>query len=184
MLLSQARWLNDRLVAVGQNGCLLTSKDGVQWRTNASGSTAWLNAADFIEDTWFVVGNQGTVLGSPDATNWFNFGTLTKKSLYGVTTHNGQLVTVGSEGAILRSQLVPDPTPIQIASFKRKSGMNVFLFTGATDQQFRLQSSTNLTAWTDGALLEFLDGSGTLLFVEDTGTNAPPAQFYRAWRVW
>ena len=182
--LSQARWLNDRLVAVGQNGCLLTSKDGVQWRTNASGSTAWLNAADFIEDTWFVVGNQGTVLGSPDATNWFNFGTLTKKSLYGVTTHNGQLVTVGSEGAILRSQLVPDPTPIQIASFKRKSGMNVFLFTGATDQQFRLQSSTNLTAWTDGALLEFLDGSGTLLFVEDTGTNAPPAQFYRAWRVW
>lgn len=182
--LSQARWLNDRLIAVGQNGCILTSADGVQWRTNASGTTAWLNAADFVEDTWFIVGNQGTVLGSPDATNWFSFGTLTKKSLYGVTSHNGQLVTVGSEGAILRSQLVPDPTPIQVASFSRASGMDVFLFAGATDQQFRLQSSTDLVTWTDGALLDFLDSSGTLLFVEDTGTNAPTTKFYRARRTW
>lgn len=182
--LSQVRWLNDRLFAVGQNGCLLTSTNGLLWRTNACGTTSWLNAADFIDGTWFIVGNLGTVLGSPDATNWFSFGTLTKKSLYGVTIHNGQLVTVGSEGAILRSELVPDPTPIQVASFNRASGMNVFLFTGATDQQFRLQSSADLATWTDGALLEFLDSSGTLVFVEGTGTNASPAKFYRARRTW
>lgn len=180
--LSQVRWLNDRLVAVGQNGCLLTSADGVQWRTNASGTTAWLNAADFVEGTWFVVGNQGTVLGSPDTTNWFNFGSLTKKSLYGVTIHNGQLITVGSEGAILRSQLVPDPTPIRIANFDRASDMNVFLVTGATGQQFRLQSSADLATWTDGALLEFLDSSGTLIYAEETGVPAP-AEYYRALRV-
>ena len=180
--LSQARWLKDRLIAVGQNGCILTSADGVQWRTNASGTTAWLNAADFVDDTWFIVGNQGTVLGSPDATNWFNFGTLTKKSLYGVTIHDGQMVAVGSEGSILRSPLVADPTPIQVADFSRASGINVFLFAGATDQQFRLQSSEDLVTWVDGALLEFLDSSGTLLFVEDTGSDAP-AHFYRAQRV-
>jgi hypothetical protein len=182
--LSQVRWLNDRLLAVGENGCILTSTDGVQWRTNASGTTAWLNAADFIEDTWFIAGNQGTVLGSPDATNWFSFGTLTKKSLYGLTICNGQLVTVGAEGAVLRSQLVPDPTPICVAGFARASGMNVFLFTGAADQQFRLQSSPDLATWTDGALLEFLDSTGTLIYVEDTGTNAPTAQFYQSRRVW
>ena len=181
--LSQVRWLNDRLVAVGQNGCLLTSTDGTQWQPNASGTTAWLNAADFVEDAWFVVGNQGTVLGSPDATNWVNYGTLTKKSLYGISIYNGQLVTVGSEGVILRSQLVPDPTPIRVASFNRASGMNIFLFTGATDQQFRLQSSDDLLTWTDGALLEFLDSSGTLLYVEDNGPNSPPNQFYRANRL-
>ena len=180
--LSQVRWLNDRLVAVGQNGCLLTSADGVQWRTNASGTTAWLNAADFVEGVWFVVGNQGTVLGSPDTTNWFSFGSLTKKSLYGVTIHNGQLITVGSEGAILRSQLVPDPTPIRIANFDRASDMNVFLFTGATGQQFRLQSSADLATWTDGALLEFLDSSGTLIYAEETGAPAP-AEYYRTLRV-
>ena len=181
--LSQVRWLNDRLIAVGQNGCLLTSTDGTQWQTNASGTTAWLNAADFVDNTWFIVGNQGTMLASPDATNWFSFGTLTKKSLYGVSIHDGQLVTVGSEGSILRSQLIPDPAPIRMASFNRASGMNVFLFTGATDQQFRLQSSEDLATWTDGALLEFLDSTGTLLYVEDTGADAPTTRFYRASRT-
>lgn len=182
--LSQVRWLNGRLLAVGQNGRLLTSTDGVHWQTRASGTTAWLNAADFVEDTWFVVGNQGTVLASQDAVTWINCGTLTKKSLYGVSIYNGQLVTVGTEGAILRSQLIPDPTPIRVADFNRASGMNVFLFTGATDQQFRLQSSDDLKTWTDGALLEFLDSSGTLLFVEDTGTDTTAKQFYRARRIY
>ena len=181
--LSQVHWLNERLVAVGQNGCLLTSVDGVLWQINASGTTAWLNAAEFVEDTWFVVGNQGAVLASPDATNWFNLGTLTRKSLYGVTSANGQLITVGTEGAILRSQLHPDPAAIQIASFARASGMNVFLVTGATDQQFRLQSSTNLTDWSEGALVEFLDSSGTVLYVEDSGGEVSPTAFYRARRV-
>jgi hypothetical protein len=182
--LSQVRWLHDRLVAVGQNGCLLTSTNATHWSTNVTGTTAWLNAADFLEDTWFVVGNQGTVLGSPNGTNWYNFGAITKKSLYGLTIYNGQLITVGSEGVILRSRLIPDPTPINIASVARSSGMNVFLFTGAPDQQFRLQSSADLVTWQDGALLEFLDSTGTLLYVEDTGTNAPPTLFYRACRVW
>ncbi len=181
--LSQVRWLNDRLVVVGENGSVLTSADGVQWCTHSSGTAAWLNAADFLEDTWFIVGNQGTVLASPDATNWFSFGTLTRKSLYGAAIHHGQLVAAGSEGAILRSQLVPDATPIRIASFDRASAMNVFLFTGATDQQFHLQSGTDLALWSDGALLEFLDSSGTLLFVEDTGTNVLSEQFYRAQRL-
>jgi len=179
--LSQVRWLNDRLIAVGQNGCLLTSTDGVQWRSQASSTTAWLNAADYTDGVWFIVGNQGTVLGSPDATNWVSFGTLTKKSLYGATITDGLLLTVGSEGTILRSRLVPDPKPIKIASFDRASGMNAFLFTGATDQQFRLQSSSDLATWTDGALLEFLDSSGTLIYVEDTGPAA--AKFYRALRI-
>lgn len=181
--LSQVRWLHDRLIAVGQNGCLLTSADGVEWRTNASGTVAWLNAADYLDGAWFVVGNQGVVLASPNATNWVNFGTLTKKSLYGVTISNGRLVTVGSEGTILRSRLILDETPIRIANFGRASGMDVFLVTGATDQQFRLQSSTDLANWTDGALLEFLDSSGTLIYVEDTGEIAPPARFYRALRI-
>lgn len=181
--LSQAKWLSDRLIAVGENGTLLSSTNGTHWRPEASGTTAWLNAADFVEDTWFVAGTQGTILASPNGTNWYSLGTLTKKSLYGLAIHQGQLVTVGTEGAILRSQLVPDMAPIQVASFARASGINAFLFTGAPDQQFRLQSSSDLAAWTDGALLEFLDSSGTLIYLEDTGTEPPAAAYYRALRV-
>jgi photosystem II stability/assembly factor-like uncharacterized protein len=180
--LMQVRWLHDRLVAVGAGGTLLTSLDGAQWRTNATGTTAWLNAADYTDGAWFVVGNQGTVLGSQDTTNWTSFGTITKKSLYGVAIHAGQLVTVGTEGVVIRSQLVPDPTPIKIADYSRSSGYDVFLFTGGVDQQFRLQASTNLTDWTDGARLEFLDGTGTVLYVQENGGDATQT-FYRALRT-
>ena len=83
---------------------------------------------------------------------------------------------------ILRSQLLPDPTPIEIASFSHTSEMNVFLFTGAADQRFRLQSSPDLATWTDGPLLEFLDSSGTVIFTETIGTNALSTQYYRARR--
>lgn len=180
--LMQVRWLSDRLVAVGAGGTLLTSFNGTHWSTNMTGTSAWLNAADYIDGAWFVVGNQGTVLGSPDATNWTSFSTITKKSLYGVTIHEGQLVTVGTEGVVIRSQLVPDPTPIQFASYSRSSGYDVFLFTGGVDQQFRLQSSTNLVNWTDGARLDFLDGTGTVLYVQESGNEAPQT-FYRALRT-
>ncbi len=177
--LTQVRWLNDRLIAVGENGTILTSMDGIQWRTSASGTDRWLNAAEFVDGAWLVVGNQGTVLGSPDTTNWYSFGTLTKKSLYGAALHEGQLVTVGTEGAILRSQLLPDLTPLRVAGFSRASGINAFLFTGAPDQRFVLQSSEDLMEWSEESLLEFLDGTGTLLWVTETGTNAPGKTFFR-----
>jgi len=37
-----------------------------------------------------------------------------------------------------------------------------------------------MTNWSMGPTLEFPDSSGTLLFLDDTGTNAPPRAFYRA----
>lgn len=182
--LSAVRWTGDRLVAVGENGCILTSPDAIQWHTNSSGTRAWLNAIEYIEGTWWIAGNQGTLLASEDTTNWMNLGTLTAKSLYGAACDQGRLVTVGTEGAILRSSLIASPAPIEIASFQRASGINAFLFTGASDQQFQLQSSPDLITWRDGALLEFLDSSGTLIFLEEAGSEAPGELFYRAERVW
>lgn len=177
--LSQVRWLHDRLLAVGENGTVLCSFDGVRWWTNASGSDRWLNAAEYVDGAWLVVGNQGAFLASPDSTNWYNFGTATRKSLYGAVAHEGLFVTVGTEGVILRTRLIPDLTPVRIAGFGRTSGVNLFLFTGAPDQRFALQSSPDLLNWADDVLLEFVDSTGTLLWLDDIGTNAPGPQFYR-----
>jgi len=178
--LSQVRWLNGVLLAVGENGTILTSTNGMSWKTRVSGTERWLNAVDFVSGTWLVAGNQGTALVSPDLTNWFNIGTITRKSLYGLVIHEGQLITVGSEGVILRSQLVPPTTPVAIAQYSRPSGQNLFLFAGVPDQQFYLQSSTDLASWTNQAHLEFLDSSGTLLYLEPPDTEALPVQVYRA----
>jgi len=177
--LSQVRWWNGTLLAVGENGTILTSPDGTSWKARASGTDRWLNASAYVEGTWLVAGNQGAVLVSPNLTNWFNLGTITRKSLYGLVIHEGQLVTVGSEGVILRSQLVPPTAPVAMAAYSRASGQNLFLFTGVPDQQFYLQSSADFTAWTNRARLEFLDGSGTLLYLEPADPEAPSPEFYR-----
>ena len=47
-----------------------------------------------------------------------------------------------------------------------------------TNKRCRLESS--FTNCTNGPVLEFLDSSGTLLFLEETDTNAPSREFYRA----
>jgi hypothetical protein len=60
--------------------------------------------------------------------------------------------------------------------------MNVFLFTGAPDQQFVLESTRKFDDWTEGAWLEFLDGTGTLIFVEDLSAVPPAKTFSRARR--
>ena len=83
----------------------------------------------------------------------------------GAASRNEQLVVVGLEGTILRSQVVPDLTPVNFIAFNRVAGFNVFLVEGQTDQQFTLDSSTNLVKWTTGPLLEILSSSGTLEFI-------------------
>ena len=176
--LSQVRYLNGQLLAVGENGTILVSTNGTSWTARTSGLSSWLNAADYVDGVWFIAGNQDTMLISTDTTNWVNSGTITMKSLYGLVIYQGQLVTVGSEGVIIRSQLIPATTPVNISSYARVSGEDIFLFTGQPDQQFYLNSSTNLSTWSQGPLLELLGSSGTLLYSSSVATNAPQ-RFFR-----
>jgi len=186
----KVRFLNDVLVAVGQNGTLLTSTNAVNWIPQVSGTTAWLNDATFIEDTWFVVGTQGTVLSSTNAVDWVSRGSITLKSFYAAATDGGQLIAAGIEGVILRSPVVPDLTPIHILDFAHITStnapsqlQNLFLFGGKPDQQFTLDrtSSLGISPWSAGTLLEFLDSSATLFYLESSSTSSAPArEFYEA----
>jgi hypothetical protein len=130
--------------------------------------------------TWFAVGNQGTVLASTNAVAWTNAGSITLKSLY-AATHNGRggLIAAGLEGAILRSQITPFTNEVAIVNFARSAGQSSFLFAGATGQQFRLDRSQVFSNWVSGEILEFLDGSGTLLYIEPNASNLPPNEYYR-----
>jgi hypothetical protein len=184
----RVRWLNGTLIAVGQNGIILTSTSGSNWSARTSGTANWLTDVAFIEDTWFAVGAlNGPMLTSSNLVNWTSRATVTKKPLYAAATEGGQLVIVGAEGVILRSQVVPDLTPPAFLDFDRVStngtAYNIYLFGGQPDQRLTLDRVTNLvdTAWTTGQALEIFDGSGTLYYLETiTGTNIPPIEFYRA----
>jgi hypothetical protein len=178
--LFRVRYLNGTFLAVGENGFILTSTNGTSWSPKTSGTGNWLNDAVMISNTCYIVGNNGTVLASTNFLNWTNLGTITLQSLYGAATQNGQLVVVGLQGSILRSQVIPDLSPIQFISYAQSDGDNVFSVAGDPDQQFTLDSSTNLVNWTTGPPLDLIYGSGTLVFYTQLGTNPPPCQYYRA----
>jgi hypothetical protein len=189
--LYRVRYLGGRLISVGQNGTILTSSNGTTWTKQTSGTTKWLNDVTFVDDTWFVVGNSGTVLTSTNAVNWFPAGIITRKNLYAAATDSHQFVTVGIEGVILRSQVVPNTNAVRILSYDHVSNQgpfgkivqNLYLFGGKTDQQFTLDYLANFetNSWITGPQLEFFDGSGTLFYLETlTTTNPPPREFYRA----
>jgi len=177
--LYRLRNVNGWLLAMGENGTLLTSLNGTNWTKAVTGVTNWLNDAIAISNTCYVVGNQGTVLTSTNYTNWTSIGTLTTKSLYGLATQNGQLIAVGFEGTILRSQIIPDTTPVNITEYDQSAGYNLFSVAGAVDQQFTLDSSTNLVNWSTGPLLNLIYGDGTLIFYQNVPTPPAAKQFYR-----
>src|ERR1043166_43509 len=180
--LSQVRYLNGGLIAVGENGTILTSVDGVSWQPRNSGSTSWLNATERVGSNYFIFGTQGTVLTSTNLINWISTSMITKKSLYGAATFHGQLVSAGAEGVIVRTRILPDWTPITIQNFSRSSGQNIFLFSGNLDQHFTLDRSTVLSNWNATVPLEFLDGSGTLLYLENADLKSN--EFYRGTLTW
>jgi hypothetical protein len=177
--LYRLRCVSGKLLAVGENGALLTSTNGTNWTSIRSGVTNFLNDAIMISNTCYVVGDQGVVLASTNFTTWTNIGTITTKSLDGAATQNGQLVAVGFEGSILRSQVLPDLSPVNFVSFGQSGGYNVFSVAGAVGQQFTLDSSTNLTTWVTGPLLDLIYGDGTLIFYQILPVPTPSAQYYR-----
>jgi hypothetical protein len=178
--LIRVRYLGGYFLAVGENGTILKSANGTAWASVASGTTEWLNDAVMVSNTCYIVGNNGTVLASGNFVNWTNVGCITTHSFYGAATQNGQLMAVGQSGTIIRAQIVPDRTPPVIVSYGQADGQNVFVVAGDPDQQFTLDSSTNLTTWTTGPLLDLIYGSGTLTFLTPLGTNAAHRQFFRA----
>lgn len=181
--LFRVRHLGGQFNTVGENGTILQSADGIIWSARSSGTTRWLNDVTRLNDTnqtWFVVGNQGTVLGSTNAIDWSPAGTLTSKSLY-AAGHNGAglLVAAGVEGAILRAQISPLTNSIEIVEYTRSTNQSSFLFAGQTGQRFTLDRSPAFTNWVSGDPLEFLDGSGTLLYIEQNPPSPPVVEFYR-----
>jgi len=177
--LERVRCLNGRLLVLGESGTVLTSTNGTSWTKISTGVTNWLNDAILVSNTCYVVGNQGVVLTSTNFTNWTNIGTITTKSLDGVATQNGQLVVVGFEGTILRSQIVPVTTPVNFTEYQQSAGYNIFSVAGTVDQQFTLDSSTNLANWVTGPLLNLFYGDGTLIFYQSLPANPSANQFYR-----
>jgi hypothetical protein len=176
--LSRVRYLAGRLVAVGEQGTILLSFDGTRWTTHPSGTTNWLNDVTHFNGYFYALGTQGTMLASPDATNWSSIPLITQKSLYGVVADRRQLITVGIDGVIQRGQ----PGAFSFLGYQRSQGTNTFRLSGVPGCCFTIDASSQLTQWDPLCTGQLLDNSGSV-FVQESRSNAPPREFYRARRV-
>lgn len=91
-------------VAAGDNGSIYTSRDGVTWKKQTSGTTTWLRGVAWGGSGFVAVGESGFVARSLNGTNWTSYPSGTAVDLNRVYfTPPGRYVAVGAGGVSLYS---------------------------------------------------------------------------------
>jgi hypothetical protein len=92
----------DRCVAVGYNGVIKTSVDGVDW-ARATVDAKSLNGVAWGNGVFVAVGDLGKVFISPDGLAWRGYESGTSRNLRAVTFADGVFVAAGAYGAMAAS---------------------------------------------------------------------------------
>jgi len=91
------------VVAVGDNGAVYTSGDGINWKRQNSGVTDWLRGVAFGGGTFVAAGETGTIITSSNGTNWTRRTSGTGVDLNRVSFSTGTWTVVGDGGVTLVS---------------------------------------------------------------------------------
>jgi hypothetical protein len=94
-LISAVAWGDDRYVAVGQVGTVLTSPDGAAWTPQTSGVSSDLSGVACHDGLFVAVGGEGMILTSPDGLAWTPRPSGTTSPFTGVVWGSDRFVAVG-----------------------------------------------------------------------------------------
>jgi hypothetical protein len=130
-------------VAVGDNGGILSSTDGMSWIQRESGTQTQLNGVAYGDNGFIAVGAAGTILTSADGVAWVQRSSGTNHDLDAAAYGNGHWVVVGQYGTILESGGLghlalnhkPDTPGLELS------------VTGPAGSAYTIQTSTDLTSW-------------------------------------
>ena len=143
---------NGTFTAVGHDGRIQTSPEGISWTICNSGIETDLGGIVFGNNLFLAVGSGGTVLSSPDGVNWSKRNSGTTNQLSDVAFGNGTFVAVGDSGTIITS---PDgetwtPQPSGVTAWLRgvAYGNSRFVAVGTTiGNAIILRSDAQGMAW-------------------------------------
>ena len=94
---------NGKYVAVGNDGIIITSNDGITWDNRTSGVAKVLRGIAYGNSKYVTVGFDGTVLTSSDSTSWTKQTEPTVNDFFGLSYLNSKFIGVGESGMIMTS---------------------------------------------------------------------------------
>jgi photosystem II stability/assembly factor-like uncharacterized protein len=94
---------DNRLVAVGCGGEILSSSDGKTWTKINSETNTTIEFVTYVDGKFVAFCHNGTILTSPDGETWSKTISGTKRPIYSATYGNGKFVAVGNYNTILTS---------------------------------------------------------------------------------
>jgi len=158
---------NGKFVLVGNDGLTAVSTNGKSW---SDAFQLWENfrSVTYTAGRFVAVGNDGLVMSSLDGTVWNYQRCPASMNLRDVQTVEDGVIVLGSNGAILKSDLLQP----QLFGHKNGGGFELNV-RGGFAAQYQLQSSTDLLNWSNimaysnSAPMHYLDPSGA------------PRRFYR-----
>lgn len=89
------------LVAVGDNGSVLSSPDGSTWTAQSSGTSLQLRDVTYAYSKFYAVGQAGTLLSSKDGMSWSAVSLTSTQDLESIAFNGTRLVAVGKNGTLL-----------------------------------------------------------------------------------
>jgi hypothetical protein len=93
-----------QFVALGADGSILTSSDGLTWALATSTvPVAGMNAIAFGASTYVAAGDGGNIYSSADLVTWSPATSTTTNDLYSVSFINGNFIATGAGGTLLAS---------------------------------------------------------------------------------
>jgi len=173
----------DGLVAVGELGCVRTSRDGMVWQRCATDASGWIWDVAVTPSGVVAVGEFGLVMTSRDLITWSVLEPVTPETLAGVAAGGGHLVAVGDNGTVVISDdgriwtAGETGLPVDMSSVTYGSGLFVGIGqngTVATSSDGRVwkQISIGLTADLNDVVYQdsrfvVVGGGGTILTSSD-----------------
>ena len=101
-------YANGLFVAVGSNGRIFTSPDGVQWTPRLTSNGPELESVIYVLGQFIAAGDRGTLMTSTNAIDWVEHRFLTRNSFRQIIYARGALWGVGNNEMVVKSgQLQP-----------------------------------------------------------------------------
>jgi len=92
-------------VAVGNNGLIITSHDGVSWSKISQVTSEKINGVIWAMGKFVAVGDKGGILTSSDGEQWSKLDlSLENIDLFSVASSGSEIIATGSDGTVLVSK--------------------------------------------------------------------------------